>query len=59
MPTFWYVYLVNNWGHTKSATYPKYYDLLHTGCPTDWYPLLISIPDFSDGPIKKKLFMQF
>ena len=25
----------------------------YTGCPTDWYPLLISIPDFSDGPIKK------
>ena len=24
-----------------------------TGCPSNWYPLLISIPDFSDGPIKK------
>ena len=24
-----------------------------TGCPTDWYPLSISIPDFSDGPNKK------
>ena len=25
----------------------------YTGCPVNWYPLLISIPDFSDGPIKK------
>ena len=40
----------------------KYFFSLHninyycnTGCPTDWYPLSISIPDFSDGPIKKKL----
>ena len=25
----------------------------HTGCPVNWYSLSISIPDFSDGPIKK------
>ena len=24
-----------------------------TGCPVNWYSVLISIPDFSDGPIKK------
>ena len=26
---------------------------LITGCPVDWYPLSISIPDFPDGPMKK------
>ena len=25
----------------------------YTGCPIKWYPLLISIPDFPDGPMKK------
>ena len=27
--------------------------LLYTGCPVNWYSLSISIPDFSDCPIKK------
>ena len=27
--------------------------LSNTGCPVNWYSLSISIPDFSDGPIKK------
>ena len=25
----------------------------YTGCPVNWYSLSISIPDFSDCPIKK------
>ena len=25
----------------------------NTGCPINWYSLSISIPDFSNGPIKK------
>ena len=24
--------------------------IFYTGCPINWYPLLISIPDFCDGP---------
>ena len=28
-------------------------NLLHTGCPVNWYSLSISIPDFFDCPIKK------
>ena len=31
----------------------------NTGCPVNWYPLSISIPDFPDGPMKKKLTLQF
>ena len=27
--------------------------LAYTGCPVNWYSLSISIPDFSDCPIKK------
>ena len=27
--------------------------VIHTGCPVNWYSLSISIPDFSDCPIKK------
>ena len=27
----------------------------NTGCPVNWYSLSISIPDFSDCPIKKNL----
>ena len=30
-----------------------------TGCPVNWYSLSISIPDFPDGPMKKKLTLQF
>ena len=28
-------------------------ELVNTGCPINWYPLSISIPDFPDGPMKK------
>ena len=30
-----------------------------TGCPSDYYPLSISIPDFSDYPIKKDQVCNF
>ena len=28
------------------------YGIVHTGCPINWYSLSISIPDFSDSPMK-------
>ena len=31
----------------------------YTGCPVNWYSLAISIPDFSDCPIKKNLICNF
>ena len=31
----------------------------YTGCPVNWYSLSISIPDFSDCPIKKNLICNF
>ena len=31
----------------------------YTGCPVNWYSLSISIPDFSDCPIKKDQVCQF
>ena len=31
----------------------------YTACPVNWYSLSISIPDFPDGPMKKKLTLQF
>ena len=40
-------------GH-RDAISKKLYDTKpYTGCPINWYPLSISIPDFPDGPMKK------
>ena len=31
----------------------RFAEVASTGCPVNWYSLSISIPDFSDCPIKK------
>ena len=45
------------WVLLKLCPKPFYKSLtvsyLYTGCPINWYPLSISIPDFPDGPMKK------
>ena len=42
----------------RKNTFFIFYIQVYTGCPTDQYSSLISISDFSDCPIKKKLYLQ-
>ena len=40
--------IINLYPQLFKDIYPAF-----TGCPVNWYPLSISIPDFPDGPMKK------